>query len=269
MILNRVMGMDNVQLPEKARWLPILMYHRVVDSLDAPDPYRLNVSVAQFESQMRYLRDRGYEAVRLDEVVRASGKGGSPWRKPVVITFDDGYMDTYTRAFPILKEYGMTATVLLVSGHIGGTNAWDRGEVPATQLAGPSEIREMARHGIAFGSHSVTHRPMTALNCREAMAELADSKVAIEDMLGSEVSVFAYPYGRSTPVLRGMAQQAGYIAACGIEERENTLFNLSRVDAAACADSRLLWRMKISGTHYRLRQSKSLRWLKSLLTRRS
>ena len=270
MKLNGTLDTSQMQWSEKLNWLPILMYHQIVDDLDAqPDPYNLNVSVAQFESQMEYLNNKKYQSVHLDDVAWASQKGDSPWIKPVVITFDDGYMDTYTKAFPILQKYGLTATVLLVSGQIGGTNVWDHGEVPYTSLMGTTEIREMAEHGIGFGSHTVTHRPMTELSYQEAQTELVDSKRSLEDLMGHEMKTFAFPYGKSNPVLMEMTQEAGYIAACGIEGRENTLFNLSRVDPAACNDNWLLWRMKMTGTHYKLRQNDGLRKLKSFLTRTS
>jgi peptidoglycan/xylan/chitin deacetylase (PgdA/CDA1 family) len=176
-------------------------------------------------------------------------------------------MDTYTNAFPVLEKYGLTGTVLLVSGHIGGTNTWDHGEVPITSLLGPSEIREMAERGMGFGSHTVSHKPLTELSYKEARSEIADSKCALEDMLGKEMRALCYPYGRSNPYIREITQEAGYHVACGIEERENTLFNLSRVDAVSCSDNWLLWRMKISGTHYKLRQNSGLRKLKTFLKR--
>ena len=253
-----------VQVQQRVPWLPILMYHRIVDRVDGSDPYHLKVSTAEFEAQMKYLSDRGYQSLFLEEVALSTPDDFSR-AKPVVITFDDGYRDTYTNALPILLRHQLKATVLLVSGHIGATNTWDGDKAEASPLLGLREIGEMAKHGIRFGSHSVTHRSLPALSSQEAWKEMTESKATLEDMLGSEVRIFSYPYGHSTLKLTEMARQAGYMAACGIEQGEHTLLNLSRVDVASCQGRWLLWRLKLSGIHHRLRQSRSLRKLKAIL----
>lgn len=246
-------------------WLPILMYHRVVDRVDGSDPYHLKVSTAAFELQMQYLRDHGYQSLFLEDVALTATNGGLLWSKPVVITLDDGYRDTYVSAFPILRKYQMKATVLLVSGRIGSSNTWDVDKAETSPLLDLDEIGEMAEYDIKFGSHGVTHRSLLDLSPAEAWKEIVESKAALEHMLSSEVRTFCYPYGRTTPALGEMAKRAGYAAACGIEQREHTLFNLSRVDVASCGENGLLWRLKVSGMHYKLRQVLSLRKLKRFL----
>lgn len=250
-------------------WIPILVYHRVVREVTGPDPFGICVTVPQFEYQMSYLRRRGYQSVSLGDVeclLGANRRGLAP-RRPIVITFDDGYIDTYTNAFPVLRMYGLDATVLLVSGRIGGTNLWDRGIAETTPLLGREEIREMADYGIKFGSHSVTHTRLPKLSSQEAQREIVDSKAALEDLLGTEVRTFGYPYGRSTPAIQEAVREAGYVAACGIDQPEHTLFNLTRVDVAPCRDSRLLWRLKVSGAYFRLKQSRNFRRIRSLIRR--
>ncbi len=242
------------------RWLPVLMYHRVVDSIAQPDPYHVCISAADFEAQMAYLSGRGFQAIHLGEVPLAASDR-SPWKKPVAITFDDGYLDTYTHAYPILNKYGLTATVMLVSDHIGGKNSWDYGKAESTRLASMDEIREMERGGIRFGSHGASHTSLTEMSLQQAQRELVDSKAKLEDMLGHEVPTLAYPFGRSTRDICKIAQKAGYVAACGIEQRAHTLFNLSRVDAAACKGNSVVWRLKVAGVHHRLRQNRGLRAL--------
>ena len=123
----------------------------------------------------------------------------------------------------------------------------------------------MKEHGIDFGSHGATHRSLTQLDAETARGEILDSKADLEEQLGMEVLSFSFPYGRSNPAVRQLVPQAGYLAACGIEQREHRLFNLSRVDAGSCHGSWLLWRWKVSGLHYRLRQSRILRSLKASL----
>ena len=260
-------GIEEARRAETVPWLPILMYHRVVPSVEGPDPHRLKISTSEFDAQMRYLKDKGYQSVYLDELGVAAGNGFSLWTKPVIITFDDGYRDTFTNALPILKKYQLGATVLLVSARVGGSNLWDLGRSETSPLLGLDEIREMAKHGIRFGAHSATHRPLTELNTEEAYREIAGSKEALEDMLGCDVGAFSFPHGRSTPEHSQMARQAGYVAACGIEQRDHSLFNLSRVDAASCRGSQLLWRLKVSGVYHRARQRGSLRALNAIARR--
>lgn len=240
-------------------WLPILMYHRVVARVGHPDPYHLCVSVADLDAQMRFLHQRGYKSMTLEALGRMAATGGWPQGRHVVITFDDGYRDVYVNALPVLERYGFTANVMLVSGHIGGRNVWESAEVDRVPLLGLEDLEAMMGRGVAFGSHGVTHRPLTHLTAGEARREVEDSREALERLLGLEVRSFSFPHGRSTPAIRDMVRQAGYLTACGIEQREHSLFNLCRVDAAACRGNWFLWRWKVSGLHHRLRQSRMLR----------
>jgi len=244
-------GID-IRMP-KIPWLPILMYHRVVERLDHPDPYRLCVETSEFERHMKYLVEGGYQTISVEDVVRAVSDDNWPWVKPAVITFDDGYMDNYTCAFPVLKRYGLSATIMLVSSYIGGTNVWDEGSPmgPALLLT-PDQIREMGSHGVTYGSHTLTHPDMTELDEADAWRELVDSKAALQDLTGGEINTFCYPFGLSNPKLNEMAREAGYTAACGIEQTEHTEFNLSRVNSARTRNSTLIWKFKVSGMYFKM-----------------
>ena len=191
---------------QTVKWLPILMYHRVVDSVEQPDPYHISISTTDFEAQMSYLKSHSFEAIHLTDVPLAISNG-SPWKKPVAITFDDGYLDTYTHAYPLLNKYGLSGTVMLVSGHIGGKNTWDYGKAEPTSLLSMSEIRDMEAGGMQFGSHGATHMPLTEMMPSEIKSELVDSKASLEDLLGHEVSTLAYPFGRSTDEMSEIAQR--------------------------------------------------------------
>lgn len=251
-----------------APWLPILMYHQVPERVEDGDPYNLCVPVSEFEAQMCFLKDRGYQTVPLSQAAAMVARGERPGRKQVVITFDDGYRDVYTNAFPILQRYGMTADVMLVSGRIGESSLWDRDKVEPAPLLGRAEIAEMQAYGVTFGSHGVTHHPLTGMPREEARQEIAASKASLEDMLGCEVSTFSFPHGKSDPALREMVREAGYIAACGIEQREHALLNLSRIDVAASRGSMLLWRLKLWGVVHRFRRSPARRAIRGLVRAR-
>ena len=147
----------------------------------------------------------------------ATTDGEWPWAKPVVITFDDGYMDNYTWAYPILKRYGLTASIMLVTSNIGGTNEWDQdSETESSQLLGTAEIREMARNGITYGSHTLTHRALTELDDDEAWKEIVESKSALESLTGSEINTFCYPYGHFDQSSREAVEAAGFLGAVSV-----------------------------------------------------
>src|SRR5690606_28299288 len=125
---------------------------------------------------------------------------------------------------------------------IGGRNTWDEGRAEPATLMDLAQIREAQSAGITFGSHSQTHPRLADLSPETARAEVFDSKKALEDMLGLAMPVFCYPFGNSSPAVRDLAQEAGYEAALGIEQRQHTLFNLSRVDGVRNAGSGWKWR---------------------------
>jgi len=248
----------------KLTWLPILMYHRVTPSTALADPYHLGVSVEEFEAQTRFLKEHGYRAISFEELAESLTRGEKLGPKRVIITFDDGYRDTYLYAFPILKKYQFTATIFLVGYCLGGFNAWDQGKVEQVALLDLRELQEMVQYGISVGSHSMTHSPLDHLDTQAALEEIVRSKAELEETLGVEVHSFSFPHGSSTPILRAMVREAGYLAACGTEQRAHTLFNLSRIDVAQCRGTGLWWRWKLSGLYHHLRQNTVLRKMKAI-----
>jgi len=223
-------------------------------------------STADFEAQMRYLRTRGYQAIPLDEVPLAASDN-SPWKKPVAITFDDGYRDTYTHAFPILQKHGFTATVMLVSECIGGRNTWNGDASASAPLLSVEEIREMEQCGIRFGAHTATHPSLPDISFAQVRSELADSKAQLEQLLGQEIRTLAYPYGRCTPDVCRVAEEVGFEAAFATEHGALTLHNFSRIDAARCSGDTFAWRLKVSGIYDKLRMNRTLRKLNELRKR--
>jgi len=156
--------------------------------------------------------------------------------KPVVLTFDDGFKNFHTHAFPILSEHGFSATVFLVTDLCGRYNDWNGNphELPRSELLSWSDIKALNDAGIEFGSHTRTHPDLTKLTVAEATAEIAESRAAIEDALGREAQTFAYPFGRYNSVVRRIAQ-ANFDASCSVKLGKVTsrsdLFSLERIDA--------------------------------------
>jgi peptidoglycan/xylan/chitin deacetylase (PgdA/CDA1 family) len=235
-------------------WFASVMYHRVVDEVQGPDPYALQITTRQFEQQLAHLQASGYEAIAPAQAVAAAlGEPGS-LKKKVVLTFDDGYADFTTHALPLLQKFRFTATVMLVSDRIGGWNSWDEGLAEPVPLIGLAAIREAQSAGITFGSHGRTHRKLSVLDPEDARAEVSESKSALEDLLGAPVEIFCYPHGDSSPQLRAMVRDAGYTAAFGNTEQEHERYNLSRIDGVKASKAGLDWSLRVSGRRFRLRK---------------
>jgi len=190
--------------------LPILMYHRVApDGSAAMARYR--VTPEAFEQQLRYLRDDGYYGVDLEEWRAAMATRRPLPGRAVLITFDDGYRDFLIYAWPLLKRYGFSATVFLVAHEIGGTNRWDRAYGEELGLLDWDEILQLRDSGVAFGSHTATHPPLTGLAAADVVREAARARATLERMLSQPVTSLAYPYGVVDPTVQHLAGACGYV----------------------------------------------------------
>jgi peptidoglycan/xylan/chitin deacetylase (PgdA/CDA1 family) len=254
--------------------IPILMYHSVSDGSDigsedsgneakreanAHPYYRTSTSPQRFAEQIQYLHGNGYRTVSLAEAVCAL-RGQSPVAgkqvadKPVVITFDDGYQDFYRHAFPVLSQCGFSATVFLPTAYIGETPISFKGRDCLTWV----EVRELNRHGIRFGSHTVTHPQLRDLSCATVKDEISGSKQTIEEKLGSEVESFAYPYAfpqtdtNFRNMLRDLLLQTGYrngvCTIVGLARHQSDPFFMERLPVNTCDDDALL-QAKLAGAY--------------------
>lgn len=189
--------------------LPILVYHAVAGT-GPPELARYRVTPAGFEEQLSYLRDAGYYGIGLEEWHAAMAEHKPLPGRAVLITFDDGYLDFLTCAWPLLKQYGFSATVFLVAGQVGGSNSWDGLYGEKLPLLGWSDIRRLRDEGINFGSHSTTHRFLTGISPTQVVSEAACSRAILQRELGEPVSAFAYPYGDEDPVVQHLIGACGY-----------------------------------------------------------
>ena len=151
------------------------------------------VSPKFFIHQMNYLKSNGYTVIPLDEIENAG-----QYTKPVIITLDDGYEDSYTIAYPILKKYNFPATVFPISGFIGQPHYLNNNEI----LQMPDLV--------SFQDHTVTHRPLATLSPPVQEHELSASKQAIEALTGHNVFALAYPAGSYNQTTITIAKQLGY-----------------------------------------------------------
>ncbi len=197
--------------------LSILMYHSIseADEREVHPYYRLCTPPALFECHLLYLRENGYRVLTLENAVREL-TNNTLQGKNVVITFDDGFMDSYEEAFPLLLQYGVTATMFLPVNYIGDRSIHLNGRKHLTW----HEVSEMAGAGITFGSHTMTHRKLSQLSLKEIETEISCSKSIIEDRLGIPSRTFSYPYAfpeneeEQVTFLRECLRQNRYL--CGV-----------------------------------------------------
>jgi peptidoglycan/xylan/chitin deacetylase (PgdA/CDA1 family) len=202
--------------------LTILMYHKI-DELRSDVRHAGNyVAPRAFEQQMDALLEWGYATITFAQWVDyREGRGASAMPgRPLIVTFDDGYTCFARTAWPLLRARGMGATVFLVAGQIGGTNAWDVGEHPESLLDAPA-IRALQGDGVHFGSHGATHVPLGRVPAERACEEMARSRELLGALLEREVDVLAYPYSNQNRDVRALVRQAGYRAAVRGKGRMN------------------------------------------------
>lgn len=222
--------------------VPVLMYHYIRVNPDPNDRVGFNLSVTpnNFDSQMEYLSTHGYNTITLDELGAALLSQAPLPAKPIVITLDDGYRDSYTAAFPILRKYNLKAVDFVITGVVGAPLylTWD-------------QISEMANSGVfTFGSHTVHHSALTYLTRGSVAKEVSESKQDLNTHLGRIINWFAYPYGNVNAQAAEAVKEAGYIGAFGTNrgtyESTDHLFTLPRVriggtDSISSLAAKLPW----------------------------
>jgi peptidoglycan/xylan/chitin deacetylase (PgdA/CDA1 family) len=232
------------------------MYHSISDDKESISHpyYHINTTSAVFAEHMRFLSENDYSVINLHELVNCFDTNNKLTKKFAVITFDDGYRDFYTNAFPILQKYHFPATVFLPTDFIGNEKNKLRGKDHLTW----DQISELSDSGGSFGSHTVSHPQLHDLVRDEIEHELRDSKKSIEDKTGKPVTSFSYPFAfpEEDKVFRGelrnILEKNGYtsgvttvIGRAGIGD--DPLF-LKRIPVNNC-DDELFFRAKLEGAY--------------------
>ncbi len=188
--------------------VPILMYHYIRDVAPTADmlTYDLSVSVKAFEAQMDWLASHAYHPVTIEDLNDYFTERKPLPSKPVVITFDDGYRDLYTTAFPILQAHGFRAVAYIVSGFVG-----------ESRYVTKAMIKEMDAAGIEIASHTVDHPNLAHTSAPMVAFEVVESKLWLERLLGHPVVDFAYPSGRFNASVIEQVDKAGYSSAVTVE----------------------------------------------------
>ena len=197
--------------------IKVLMYHRIVENKDLCRTQWTCVHRNDFRTHLLLLERLGFTTITFNDYnLFLRGELDLP-RKPVILTFDDGYLDTFRNGFPLLLEFGMKGVVFVLADRKIMRNYWDNDSgFPTTMLMGPEHIQEVHANGFEIGSHTMTHPDLTTTPEDSAWKEISHSKMSLEALLETSVRSFAYPYGSLTPSLKNMVADAGYSLACGV-----------------------------------------------------
>lgn len=204
-------------LENRADRIPILLYHRLLRKADVDaglvrddEPVWASYD-DRFEAQMGLLRDQGFATLDFDDYVRIRAGAQPLPAKPVIVTLDDGYLSSYTLAFPVLKRNGQRATVFVAPE----PDAHSRDLVEnVDDFLTAAQMKEMSESGISIQSHSVTHAILTDLTDDQVGFELAESRRRLEGITGQPVRHFAVPRAGYSRRVRALVRANGYLTAC-------------------------------------------------------
>ncbi len=184
--LNILVKLGNVNNQK----IPVLLYHGVLDNTWGAAT--LFVKPSEFAKQMAYLKDNNYTPIFVSEIDYAYA-----FEKPIIITFDDAYVDVYTNAFPILQTYNFKANIFVITGSIGN-NLYMNEEM----------IKDVDKSNlIEIGSHTISHYKLAEKDEQTIEKELKESKEALEKILNKEINTIAYPSGSFNSTVIKIAQK--------------------------------------------------------------
>jgi peptidoglycan/xylan/chitin deacetylase (PgdA/CDA1 family) len=210
------------------------MYHRIDDD---PGKDILAVTPFSFFEQMRWLKEEGFPVLPVSEALKRLSEGNLP-EGAVCITFDDGYRDNFTEAFPVLSRFHFSAMVFPVTGFVRGEGEHPRyrqSPVPVPYLT-VDQVRQMKEAGIEFGCHTHTHALLPGISDDQAKDEICQAKKLLEDWTEAPVEVFAYPNGafqhRHFSMLDEHGFQAAFSVMPGVNCRETDRWILRRTEVS-------------------------------------
>ncbi|MCG2711777.1 MAG: polysaccharide deacetylase family protein [Candidatus Omnitrophica bacterium] len=218
--------------------VPVLMYHSIARGAENS---RLIVSPESFERQMRFLKKGNYHILSMDEYVALLKENKKPDKRSVVITFDDGFVDNYTDAYPVLKKYKMPATISVVPEWVGKQDMmrWEQ-----IKELNDDELIEIVSHGLS-------HCPLDTLSKEFVIKELSESKRILEKKLDTVIDYFCYPCGNFNPFVKEMAKLSGYKAALATHPDAkislNDTYAIRRIRISQSSDNMLVFWVQVSG----------------------
>jgi len=214
--------------------IKVLMYHRVIE--DHPEKYNHwhYVTVSEFRRQLKFIGRLGYTPITFrDYHLFKSDKLTLP-SKPIIISFDDGYMDTFQNAIPIMKEMGMKGVIFVLGDRKQKRAKWDeKDESDICPLMTDKQLQIANKMGFEIGSHSMHHIDLSDLSDSDAIYTIQQSKAEIEAVIQEPIYSFAYPYGKFNKRIEQIVCDSGYSYACGVYTGSpkfgETLFDFRRL----------------------------------------
>ena len=208
----------NTELTSENIGVPVLYYH----SVDENAENEVTITPKMLEKQLDYIKDNNYITITMSELYDYLVNKQPIPKKSILITFDDGYMNNYTEAFPLLKERNMKATIFCVGNSLDGSYYLSK-----------DAIKEMSDYGIDIESHTVNHLHLNTLSYDEQLAEMKASKNILESITGKDVLSIAYPFGDFNDDSIKAAKEAGYKLAftthLGLSDRDDDIYTLDRI----------------------------------------
>ena len=220
----------------------IIMYHSVGEKNTALDGYseKLNVLPATFAKQMKFLRDRNYNVITLEEFIERMKRGERIPARTIAITLDDGLRNNFFYAYPALKKHNLPATIFVATDFVGKQDflTW-------------SDMKTMQEGGISIGSHTLSHCWLPSLPAGGIREELVKSKEILEKQTGRKIKTLSYPLGAFNEEVRKIAEETGYIGAVatnpGPDYPDNDPYALKRIRISMTSDNLVAFWIETSG----------------------
>jgi peptidoglycan/xylan/chitin deacetylase (PgdA/CDA1 family) len=217
---------------EKLKYLPVLMYHNIIDKKKANVWDNFCIEPDKFEMQMDLLVKNRYNCLDFEDLDKIlKGQKECP-EKPIMITFDDSYIETVNNVVPLLAEKNLKGVFSVVTGYIGKESRWEKensGYLTVTE----EQIKKYIGPLFSFESHTANHVHLTNHSVREVEKELSGSKEILEGITGRKVRAVFYPYGSYNENVKSFAAKAGYMFGIAIASSKRTviddLFEMRRV----------------------------------------
>lgn len=210
---------EYIQLQSNEVNIPILMYHSISD---ADSNNNLLMPPAMFKEQMIWLKSNNFTAMTLGEAVTSMETGKVP-KRPVILTFDDGYVDNYTVAYPILKESGLKGTFFIITSMIDTSTSYMNSDM----------LKEMSNNGMSIENHTHHHFDLPTGSIENQKATIKKGQEILKEKVGVESKFLCYPTGKYTKdtisVLDNLGVKAAVTTKGGIAHIGNGLYELRRV----------------------------------------
>lgn len=240
--------------------VPVLTYHSI-----SADRGPTSIALEAFRMQMDVLAECGVATMTCEDFLNWHRGGARDAARRVLITFDDGFADFATAAFPVLRDRGFTALVFVPTGKLGYREDWRGAHTPPRRLLSWSTVRELSEHGVEFGGHGVAHADLTRVPAPVRRHEIARCADDLAQQLGRPARAFAAPYGRMNgEVLADVARTYETAFGTRLDRARRTCdrYDVPRIEMRYFRTSRH-WRAFVDGANAYLRARRVLRAVRS------